>query len=72
MPTLSAPSSTDHVLIQLRRIRELSTSLRHAEALAVAEALAAGAPQNRDVFYPIAANQRCLSQIPKRSKLCSA
>jgi tetratricopeptide (TPR) repeat protein len=46
------------------RIRELSKSLRHTEALAAAEALAVRAPVNRDVLYLIGANQRCLNRIP--------
>ena len=45
------------------RIRELSKGGRHCEALAAAEVLAAAAPQNRDVLYLIAANQRCLNRI---------
>ena len=45
------------------RIREFSKGGRHAEALAAAEALAVAAPENRDVLYLIAANQRCLNRI---------
>ncbi len=60
MPSRSAsPSIADEV----GRIREFSKDGRHGEALAVAEALAAEAPQNRDVLYLIAANQRCLNRI---------
>ena len=50
---------------EVGRIRELSRSGRHSEALAAAEVLAARAPQNRDSLYLIAANQRCLSRIPE-------
>jgi len=46
--------------LEIARIRELSESQRHSEALAAAEALAVEAPENRDVLYLIAANQRCL------------
>jgi len=47
----------------MSRIREFSRSGRHGEALAAAEVLAAEVPQNRDVLYLIAANQRCLNRI---------
>jgi len=49
--------------LEVARIRELSKSARHSEALASAEVLAAAAPQNRDALYLIAANQRCLNRI---------
>jgi len=49
---------------EVGRIRELSRSGRHDEALAAAELLAAEVPQNRDALYLIAANQRCLNRIP--------
>ena len=49
--------------LEVGRIRELSKGGRHREALAAAEVLAAAAPQNRDVLYLIAANQRCLNRI---------
>src|SRR5215468_9808635 len=50
--------------LEVARIRELSKSRRHSEALAAAEALAVEAPANRDVLYLIAANLRCLNRIP--------
>ncbi|HTT76814.1 MAG TPA: hypothetical protein VMF50_12650 [Candidatus Binataceae bacterium] len=50
------------------RIRELSRSGRHSDALDAAEALAAAAPPSRDLLYLIAANQRCLNQIYKALK----
>jgi tetratricopeptide (TPR) repeat protein len=49
--------------LEVGRVRELSTSGRHSEALAAAEALAPKVPENRDVLYLIAANQRCLNRI---------
>jgi len=49
--------------LEVGRIRELSKGGRHAEALVAAEALAATAPQDRDLLYLIAANQRCLNRI---------
>jgi tetratricopeptide (TPR) repeat protein len=48
--------------LELGRIRELSKSGRHSEALAAAEALSATEPQNRDALYLVAANQRCLKK----------
>jgi len=61
MPDLSAPSSIEY---EVGRIREFSKAGQHCEALAAAEVLAAEAPQNCDVRYLIAANQRCLNRIP--------
>jgi tetratricopeptide (TPR) repeat protein len=60
----SAPAASS-IYLELDRIRELSRGARNYEALAAAEALAATAPQNRDVLYLIAANQRCLNRIPE-------
>jgi len=51
--------------LEVSRIRELSKSGRHCEALAAAEALAVEAPHHRDVLYLIAANERCLNRIPE-------
>src|SRR5215510_2276802 len=49
--------------IEIGRIRDVSKSGRHHEALAAAEALSAAMPDNRDLLYLIAANQRCLNRI---------
>ncbi|MGP0076496.1 MAG: tetratricopeptide repeat-containing sulfotransferase family protein [Bryobacteraceae bacterium] len=49
--------------LELGRIRELSKSGQHREALGAAELLTAAAPQNRDALYLMAANQRCLHRI---------
>ena len=49
--------------LEVSRIRELSKDGRHFEALVAAEVLAVAAPQNRDLLYLIAANQRCLNRI---------
>jgi tetratricopeptide (TPR) repeat protein len=49
--------------LEVERIRELSKSGRHSEALAAAEKFSVALPHNRDVLYLIAANQRCLKQI---------
>lgn len=62
MSTLYASSPID---LDVGRIRELSKGGRHGEALAAAEALAVAVPDNRDVQYLIAANQRCLNRIPE-------
>jgi tetratricopeptide (TPR) repeat protein len=48
---------------EVDRVRELSRSGRHCEALAAAEVLAEANPHNRDALYLVAANQRCLNQI---------
>ena len=56
------PSASSPIELEVGRIRELSKGGRHSEALAGAEVLAAAAPQNRNVLYLIAANQRCLNR----------
>src|SRR5262249_9543900 len=60
---MRSPSVSSLIEVEVDRIRELSKSRRHDEALAAAEALAVAVPQNRDVLYMIAANQRCLNRI---------
>src|SRR5271165_2139089 len=60
----SASPHSSPVELEVRRIRELATSRRYAEALAAAIALSAQVPENRDVLYLIAANQRFLNAIP--------
>lgn len=57
---MPSPSSIE---LEVGRVRELSKSGRHCEALAAAEALAVLAPQNRDALYLISTNQRCLNRI---------
>ena len=54
---MSGVSAACQIELEVERIRELSRGSRHAEALAAVEALAAKAPENRDVLYLIAANQ---------------
>ena len=49
--------------LEVGRIRELSKDGRHSEALVAAEVGAVAAPQDRDLLYLIAANQRCLNRI---------
>ena len=49
--------------LEVGGIRELSKGGRHPEALVAAEVLAVAAPQDRDLLYLIAANQRCLNRI---------
>jgi tetratricopeptide (TPR) repeat protein len=49
--------------LEVGRIRDLSKGGRHSEALVAAEVLAVAAPQDRDLLYLIAANQRCLNRI---------
>jgi predicted Zn-dependent protease len=60
---MASPFASSPIELDVGRIRELSKSGRHYEALAAAEVLAAAAPQNRDVLYLIAANLRCLNRI---------
>jgi tetratricopeptide (TPR) repeat protein len=55
--------STSPIELEVAHIRELSKGGRHLEALAAAKALVSAAPQNRDVLYLIAINQRCLNRI---------
>jgi len=57
----AAPSSVER---EVRRTRELLQHRRFAEALAVAEALTARVPENRDVLYMKAVSQRHLNDIP--------
>ena len=60
---MQSSSASSPIELEVGRIRELSKGGQHREALAAAEVLAAAAPQNRDVLYLIAANQRCLNRI---------
>ena len=60
----SKPLPTPTTPAVMLRIRDLSKSRLHGEALAAAEALAVAVPGNRDALYLIAANQRCLNRIP--------
>jgi hypothetical protein len=48
---------------EIGRIRELTRAGKYAEALASAEELAVAVPENGEVLYLIAANQRCLQRI---------
>jgi tetratricopeptide (TPR) repeat protein len=60
-PSLAAPPAG----LEVQRIRELTQSRRHADALAAAEALGAAVPGNRDILFLIAVNQRHLNRIPE-------
>ncbi len=62
-PQVAAPQPSP-VEREVGRIRDLSRSRRHAEALAAAEVLGSQVPENRDVLYLMALNQRYLSKIP--------
>lgn len=57
------PAPTPAIEAELKCIRDLSKAGRNAEALSLAEALAATVPENCDALYLIAANQRCMSRI---------
>jgi tetratricopeptide (TPR) repeat protein len=61
----TAPPQPSPIELEVRRIRELANNRRHVEALAAAEALAAQVPQNCDVLYLLALNQRHLIRIPE-------
>ena len=50
---------------EINSIRELSKAMRHSEALAAAEPLLAKSPQNADLLYLVALNQRYLHRIPE-------
>jgi tetratricopeptide (TPR) repeat protein len=50
---------------EINDVRELTKARRHVEALAAAELLAARLPENRDLLYLIALNQRYLNRIPE-------
>ena len=50
--------------MEISRIRELTREKRYDEALPAAEALCAIGPKNREAWYLLAVNQRCLNQIP--------
>jgi len=60
---MPSPFAHTPVELELDRIRELSKGGRHSEALAAAETLTVAAPENRNVLYLIATNQRCLNRI---------
>ena len=60
---MPSPSSASPIEVEVGRIRELSKGGRHSEALVAAKALAIRAPENRDVLYLLAANQRCLCRV---------
>jgi tetratricopeptide (TPR) repeat protein len=49
--------------LEVARVRALSKSGRHSEALAAATELVAAAPSSRDALYLLATNQRCLNRI---------
>jgi tetratricopeptide (TPR) repeat protein len=60
---LPAPSASP-VEAEVLRIRGLLELKQYGAALAAAEALASGVPENRDVLYMIAVSQRYLNRIP--------
>jgi tetratricopeptide (TPR) repeat protein len=49
---------------QLGRIRDLTRAQQYEQALLASEMLRNGAPENGDVLYLLAVNQRCLQRIP--------
>jgi tetratricopeptide (TPR) repeat protein len=65
MPAAAITSAPSPVEAEVLRIRALIERNQFGAALAAAEALAAGVPENRDVLYMIAVSQRCLKRIPE-------
>ncbi len=68
MNSAAAPSSPPDpppspVEREVARIRALTQARRHQEALSAAEALRAQVPENRDVLFLVASNQRFLNRI---------
>src|SRR6202049_4477624 len=60
-----APPQPSPIELEVRRIRELAKSRRHAEALGAAETLAVQVPEKRDVLLLIALCQRHCRRIPE-------
>jgi tetratricopeptide (TPR) repeat protein len=60
---VTADSLRSPVELEVARIRELVKRRRFEEGLEVAERLAAEVPENRDVLYLMAMNQRLLNRI---------
>ncbi len=58
----AAEATTSTIEAEVLRIRSLTQAARHQEALAAAQALLVQVPENRDVLYMIAVNQRALQQ----------
>ena len=57
-------SSPSRIEAEVSRARSLLEKRQFAQALAAAEALLVEFPENRDVLYLIAVNQRYLGRIP--------
>lgn len=64
MDPTAAIATASPVELEVRRIQELLRSSQYAESLQAAEGLAVAVPENRDVLYAIAVNQRYLNDIP--------
>ncbi len=64
MDSTAANATPSPVELEVRRIQALLKSRQYAESLQAAEALAVAVPENRDVLYAIAVNQRFLNDIP--------
>ena len=62
-PDISEHSPTP-VEGEINTVRELTKALRHQDALSAAEPLLVQFPQNTDLLYLVALNQRYLNQIP--------
>jgi len=63
LATLSPPNGPSGVEQEIERIRGLQKAGRHEEALAAAEALLPGLPENRDLLLAAATSLRCLMRV---------
>src|SRR5579863_7402320 len=64
-PSAQSNPAPSPVELEVQRIRDLTHRRQFAEALAAAQALAVAVPENRDVLYLTAMNQRQLHRIPE-------
>jgi tetratricopeptide (TPR) repeat protein len=65
MAAAQPDSSPSRIEAEVGRARALLQKRQFAQALAAAETLLAEVPQNRDVLYLIAVNQRYLGRVPE-------
>jgi predicted Zn-dependent protease len=64
-PALPVEPGPSPIELEVRRVRDLVTARRFAEALEAGQALASQVPENRDVLYLVAMARRYLNQIPE-------
>jgi len=69
---LDTPAPTDNASEteqEVERIRGLQKAGRHEEALAAAQALLSGLPENRDLLLAAATSLRCLMRVPQAQEM---